>query len=196
MPAAVDALVAGNTNRPRADAQRNFQRLVAAARAAVDEQGLGVTTREIAHRAGVGLGTLYRRVPSLDALVTAILADAIDEMTARAAGALDDPDPWRAFADFAEVFVQLRASSRGLHAALSGGAGLGLDEHVAGLQEALRRLICRAQAAGSIRADLDWPDVLFSLASAIPAVRTLDLAARADQWRRNLAIIITGLRAG
>src|SRR6185312_3834016 len=98
MPAAVDALVAGSTTRPRADAQRNFQRLVTAARAAVDEQGLGVTTREIAHRAGVGLGTLYRRVPSLDALVTAILADAIDELTARAACALDNPDPWRAFA--------------------------------------------------------------------------------------------------
>ena len=68
MPAAVDALVAGSTTRPRADAQRNFQRLVTAARAAVDEQGLGVTTREIAHRAGVGLGTLYRRVPSLAAV--------------------------------------------------------------------------------------------------------------------------------
>ena len=195
MPAAVDALVAGSTTRPRADAQRNFQRLVTAARAAVDEQGLGVTTREIAHRAGVGLGTLYRRVPSLDALVTAILADAIDELTARAACAMDNPDPWRAFADFAEIFVQQRASSRGLHAALSGAVGLGLDEQVAGLQDTLRRLICRAQAAGTIRADVDWPDVVFSLASAIPAARTLDLAARADQWRRNLAIIITGLRA-
>ncbi|HEY1641406.1 MAG TPA: TetR/AcrR family transcriptional regulator [Streptosporangiaceae bacterium] len=195
MPAAVDALVAGSTTRPRADAQRNFQRLVTAARAAVDEQGLGVTTREIAHRAGVGLGTLYRRVPSLDALVTAILADAIDEMTAQAARALDDPDPWRAFADFAEVFVQVRASSRGLHAALSGAAGLGLDEQVARLQEALRALICRAQAAGTIRADVDWPDVVFALATAIPAARTLELAARADQWRRNLSIIITGLRS-
>jgi AcrR family transcriptional regulator len=194
MPAAVEALVAGSSTRPRADAQRNVQRLVAAARAALDEQGLGVTTREIAHRAGVGLGTLYRRVPSLEALLAAILADAIDEMTARAAGALDDPDPWRAFADFAEVFVQLRASSRGLHAALSGAGGLGLEEQVGRLQEVVCRLVCRAQAAGTIRADLDWHDIVFSLAGAIPAAHTLGLAARADQWRHNLAIIITGLR--
>jgi AcrR family transcriptional regulator len=194
MPAAVEALVAGSSTRPRADAQRNVQRLVAAARAALDEQGLGVTTREIARRAGVGLGTLYRRVPSLEALVAAILADAIDEMTARAGCALDDPDPWRAFADYAEVFVQLLASSRGLHAALSGAVGLGLEEQVGRLQEAVRRLICRAQAAGQIRADLDWHDIVFSLASAIPAAHTLGLAARADQWRHNLAIIITGLR--
>lgn len=96
-----------------------FLRLVAAARAALDKQGLDVNTREIAQRAGVGLGTLYRRVPSLEELLRAILVDTIDELTERATLALDDPDLGRGFARFAETFVRLRARSCGLHAAQS-----------------------------------------------------------------------------
>ncbi|WP_218902656.1 TetR/AcrR family transcriptional regulator [Amycolatopsis endophytica] len=69
---------------PRADARRNAGPLVVAARETLDEQGLAITTRDIASRAGVGLGTFCRRLPSPDALLTAILLDTIDEMTARA----------------------------------------------------------------------------------------------------------------
>ena len=82
MTAAVDALLAPGGTPLRADAQRNVERLVAAARAALDEEGIDVTTRDIARRAGVGLGTLYRRIPSLTALLTAILIDTIDEIAA------------------------------------------------------------------------------------------------------------------
>jgi AcrR family transcriptional regulator len=194
MTAAVDALLAHGGARPRADAQRNVERLVAAARSALDEQGLVVTTREIAHRAGVGLGTLYRRVPSLDALLAAILIDTIDEMAERAVRARDDPDPWRAFADFAEAFVQLRASSCGLHAALSGSADRELERHINRLRQAVHRLIRRTQAAHAIRDDIDWRDILFVLATAIPADHTVGLTAKSDQWRRNLSIILDGLR--
>ena len=108
---AVDTLLASGGTRLRADAQRNAERLVAAARAALDEQGLEVTTRDIAQRAGVGLGTLYRRIPSLEALLTAILIDTLTEMTDLARRARQAPDPRTAFVDFAEAYVQLRASS-------------------------------------------------------------------------------------
>src|SRR5215469_12078481 len=117
---AVDDLLAMAGTRPRADAQRNVERLVAAARAALDEQGLDVTTREVARRAGVGLGTLYRRIPSLEALLTAILIDTITEMTELTRRARNGADAWTAFVTFAEAYVQLRASSCALHAALSG----------------------------------------------------------------------------
>ncbi|MGW4397196.1 TetR/AcrR family transcriptional regulator [Amycolatopsis nivea] len=190
---AVAALLA--QDRPRADAQRNVERLVAATREALDELGLAVTTRDIAQRAGVGLGTLYRRVPSLDALLAAILADTIDEMTDRAARVLDSPDPWQGFAEFAESYVQLRASSCGLHDALSGrGERLDLEPRIIRLQRAMRQLVERAQQAGTLRADVDWRDVPFALATAIPPDHTIGLVPDDGQWRRNLRIILDGLR--
>jgi AcrR family transcriptional regulator len=191
MASAVEALLAQGV--PRADARRNAERLVVAAREALDEQGLAITTRDIASRAGVGLGPLYRRLPSLDALLTAILLDTIDEMTDRAHAALDDPDPWRGFAGFAEVFVRLRASSCGLHDALSG-CRLDLEPRLERLRGAMSRLVRRAQEAGVIRDDLDWRDVPFALATAIPADHTIGLRAKDDQWRRNLRVILDGLR--
>jgi AcrR family transcriptional regulator len=196
MQSAVEALLAQGETRPRADARRNVERLIAAARSGLDEQGLAVTTRDIAQRAGVGLGTLYRRVPSLDALLAAILTDTIDEMTDRARRAADDPDPWHGFIEFAEVYVRLRASSCGLHDALSGAADeLDLTARIDRLQQAVRRLVQRAQHAGALRDDLDWRDVPFVLATAIPTDHTIGLEAKADQWRRNLRVILDGLRA-
>jgi AcrR family transcriptional regulator len=192
---AVDDLLARSGASRRSDARRNVERLVAAARAALDEEGLGVTTREVAKRAGVGLGTLYRRVPSLDALLSAILADTIAEMTDQAVRARDDPDPWAGFVRFAETYVQLRAASCGLHAALCGTHDAALDASIDRLRAALRRLVRHAQQAGAVRRDLDWRDVPFALASAIPTDRTIGLQARTDQWRRNLGIILEGLRA-
>jgi AcrR family transcriptional regulator len=195
MRSAVEALLAGGESRPRADAQRNVERLVTAARQALDEQGLAITTREVAQRAGVGLGTLYRRVPSLDALLGAILTDTIDEMTELARRALDAPDPWQGFAEFAEVYARLRASSCGLHDALSGGgARLDLTPRINRLQRAVRQLVQRAQDNHVIRDDLDWRDIPFVLATAIPADHTIGLEARPDQWHRNLRIILNGLR--
>jgi AcrR family transcriptional regulator len=190
---AVDALLAAGGTGRRADARRNTERLVAAAREALDEQGLGVTTRDIAQRAGVGLGTLYRRIPSLQALLTAILIDTITRMTELARQAHDAQDPWTAFVDFAEAYVQLRASSCALHAALSGPAGPDLGEHIDQLRHEIDHLIQHAQAVGAIRDDLDWRDIPFALASAIPADHTIGLTAKPDQWRCNLGIILDGL---
>jgi AcrR family transcriptional regulator len=195
MTQAVDALYAAGGARLRADAQRNAERLVAAARAVLDEKGLDVTTRDVARRAGVGLGTLYRRVPSLDALLAAILIDTINEMTDLAVQARDtQADPWHAFVTFAEAFVQLRASSCGLHAALSGSGDLDLASHITRLRREIHHLIQRAQNAGVIRDDIDWRDIPFVLATAIPADHTIGLIAKPDQWRRNLGIILDGLR--
>jgi AcrR family transcriptional regulator len=194
MNTAVEALLAPHGTTLRADARRNAERLVAAARAALDEIGLQATTRDVAGRAGVGLGTLYRRVPSLDALLAAILVDTVDEMTELAVRARDADDAWTGFAAFAEDFVQLRASSCGLHAALAGGGGPDLEPRVERLREAVRELVRHAQAAGAIRADLDWADVAFVLATGIPPDHTLGMPARPDQWRRNLAVVLDGLR--
>lgn len=194
MNTALDALLAPEGVKLRADARRNVERLVAAARSALDEIGLDVTTRDVARRAGVGLGTLYRRVPSLDALMAAILVDTIDEMTELAVRAREADDAWAGFTAFAEDFVQLRASSCGLHAALGGGGGSAVEPRVERLREAVRELVRHVQDTGAIREEVDWVDVPFALATAIPADHTLGMAARPDQWRRNLKIVLHGLR--
>ena len=195
MPSAVEHLLASAGSGRRADARRNVQRLVAAARAALAEDGLGVTTREVARRAGVGLGTLYRQLPNLDELLSAILFDAIAEMTDQATSALDDADPWEGFAHFAETFVQLRATSCGLHDALSSDYGQAIDTEVARLRQAVGKLVRHAQNAGALRADIDWRDVPFVLASAIPTGHTIGIPAKHDQWKRNLTIILDGMHA-
>ncbi len=195
MPSAVEHLLASAGSGRRADARRNVQRLVAAARAALDEDGLGVTTREVARRAGVGLGTLYRQLPNLDELLSAILFDAIAEMTDQATSALHDPDPWEGFTHFAETFVQLRATSCGLHDALSSDHGQAIDTEVTRLRQAVGKLVRHAQNAGVLRADIDWRDVPFVLASAIPTDHTIGIPAKHDQWKRNLTIILDGMHA-
>ena len=195
MSSAVEDLLARTGSGRRADARRNVQRLVAAARDALDEDGLGVTTREVARRAGVGLGTLYRQIPNLDELVAAILFDAIAEMTDQATHALEDPDPWEGFAHFAETFVQLRATSCGLHDALSSDHDQAIDAEVTRLRQAVGMLVRHAQHAGVLRSDIDWHDVPFVLASAIPADHTIGIPAKQDQWKRNLTIILDGMRA-
>ena len=195
VPTAVEDLLARTGSGRRADARRNVQRLVAAARDALDEQGLAVTTREVARRAGVGLGTLYRQIPNLDELLAAILFDAIAEMTDQARRALQEPDPGKGFADFAETFVQLRAASCGLHDALSADHDRAIDAEVSRLRNAVGELVRHAQQAGALRPDIEWRDVPFVLASAIPADHTIGIPAKHDQWRRNLKIILDGMRA-
>jgi AcrR family transcriptional regulator len=192
---AVEDLLARTGSGRRADARRNGQRLAAATRALLDEDGLGVTTREVARRAGVGLGTLYRQIPNLDELVAAIVFDAIAEMTEQATRALEDPDPWEGFAHFAETFVQLRATSCGLHDALSSDHEQAIDIKVTRLRKAVGKLVRHAQKAGVLRTDIDWRDVPFVLASAIPTDHTIGIAAKPDQWKRNLTIILDGMRA-
>ncbi|MCO5993756.1 TetR/AcrR family transcriptional regulator [Actinoallomurus rhizosphaericola] len=194
---AVDRLLTSETGRaPRADARRNVERLVAAARAAVAEVGVDVTAHEIARRAGVGIGTFYRRVPSREALLAAVLADLLDEMLVIARRAVDDPDPWRGFTGFATAYVRLRAASCGLNAALGGECGLALDPQLARVREHIRLLVGHAKEAGVLREDVTWEDVAFLLASVTTADRTLGLPAGDEQWRRNLRIVLDGLRAG
>ncbi|WP_432865123.1 TetR/AcrR family transcriptional regulator [Microbispora rosea] len=193
---AVAVLLAAEPGRmPRADARRNIERLVEAARAAVAEIGVEVTAHEIARRAGVGIGTFYRRVSSREALLEAVLDEVLAEMTDLAANAAADPDPWRAFETFAAAYVRLRAESCGIREAVGGACGPNLDPVLGEIQEGLRALVERAQKAGMMRADVVWQDVPFLLAAVATGPRTLRLRAGEEQWGRNLRIVLDGLRA-
>ncbi|MBB5117998.1 TetR/AcrR family transcriptional regulator [Streptomyces eurocidicus] len=180
---------------PRADARRNAERLVSAARVAVAEVGVGVSAHEIARRAGVGVGTFYRRVPSLEALLRAVLDEVLDDLLAAADRSLEDPDAWAGFAAFATAYVALRTESCGIAEALGGACGDALADRLSGLGDRLRRLVERAQEAGVVRPDVPWQDVPFLLAAASTNARTLGLRPSDRQWERNLRITLDGLRA-
>jgi AcrR family transcriptional regulator len=183
-------------DRPlRRDAERNRQRILAAARDAFAEGGLAVTLDEIARRAGVGVGTVYRRFPDKEQLIDALFEERIGEMVAFAEAALSGDDAWEGLVTFLEAATAAHADDRGLkEVALSGAHGL---ERVARARELMlpltTRLVRRAQEQGSLRSDLeptDLPLLQLMLGSLSECTRDVD----PEVWRRFLGILTDGLR--
>jgi AcrR family transcriptional regulator len=189
---AVEKMLEGG--HPRADAQRNVERLVAAACAALAEVGTGVTAHEIARRADVGIGTFYRRVESREALVAAVLGELIADAVAAADRLIGAADPWTALSEFAVIFVEMRAANVAVSEAVVGQCGFAPEDALAELRERFRVLVERAQEAGAVRTDIAWQDVPFLLASVATGTTTLGLRATRQQWERNLRVILDGLR--
>jgi len=179
----------------RRDAQRNRDRILAATRAAFQERGLDVGVDEIARRAGVGMGTLYRHFPTKDALIDAIVDARFAELTEAAERGLEAPDAWDGFEAFLVAAVELQAVDRGFKDAL---ATRGPDEpRVKAARRkfhaVLERLVERGRAEGVLRDDLAPEDVTVLLwATGRIVERTADAAP--GQPRRFLAMHLDGLR--
>ncbi len=179
------------SRRLRADAIRNRDAILAAARETFAEYGLGASLEEIAARARVGIATLYRRFPSRQQLVAAALVDKVATYADAAQAALAIDDPWTGFCGYVEAICELQAGDRGLADLLS--MNLPADGQV----EQLRRtahdhtitLIERAKAAGKLRADFVGEDLLILLIANAAIVHvTRDQAQRAS--RRLVALAI------
>jgi AcrR family transcriptional regulator len=184
-------------DRPlRRDAERNRQRILEAAHEAFAEDGLAVTLDEIAQRAGVGVGTVYRRFPDKERLIDALFEDQINAFVARAEECLGYEDAWVGLLAFLEGATEAHACDRGFkEIALSGYHGLERCERARALMLPLvSRLVERAQAAGSLRQDVaptDLPLLQLMLGSLSECTRDVD----PDLWRRYLGIVTDGLRA-
>jgi AcrR family transcriptional regulator len=151
------------TTRPkRADARRNYEKVLVAARAAFAEGGESTALEEIARRAGVGIGTLYRHFPNRQALLEALYVDEVEEMC-RSAAELDGADPWEALNAWFERFIAYLATKRALaHELLN---YLDQDAQLfqvcrASLFEAGEPLLKRAQEAGVVRPDVSIAEVI------------------------------------
>jgi AcrR family transcriptional regulator len=180
----------------RADAARNRARLIEAARELFAERGLAVSMDEIARRAGVGVGTAYRRFATREALIEALFEDRIEQVIANAEHAVADPDPWRGLTTMLEHSIEMQAADRGLKELLFSPAEL--RERVAGVRARMvplvERVFERAREAGALREDvtaLDLPAINFMLGAA--ADLGGDVAP--DLWRRYVALLLDGLRA-
>ena len=179
----------------RADAERNRRRILDAARLTFAERGLDVPVDAIAEAAGVGVATVYRRFPSKEDLLGAILEDRVEALLARFPALAQIEDPWEAFVAAAEAFAGAIAVDRGFFQ-LFALADRPLPGEAAKrrLVESLAPFLSRAQAAGAVREDLVILDVtaLCSVAARMPTWR---LAREPELWRRYLAIVLDGLRA-
>jgi AcrR family transcriptional regulator len=186
---------AGSQRRPRKDAERNRRRLLEAAREAFAAQGLDVGVDEIARRAGVGMGTLYRHFATKTALIDAIVNERFDELADIAREAVTDEDPWRGFSHFMIAGVELQVGDRGFKDALSGRipAESAIGDARRRLEPCVRALIERAQKSGDLRPDLQFEDVaVLFWATARIVESTGDIAP--EHWRRFLSLSLDGLR--
>jgi AcrR family transcriptional regulator len=176
----------------RADARRNLDRILEAAACAFAELGPDVTIDEIARRAGVGHGTVFRRFPTKDGLRAAVLRVRLEEILVRANELLEEPDPGKAF----EEFVWVAAHSCHRDRFLFEGVEKCMFKEVSTLKEELHgvgdKLIRRARRAGAIRRGLDSRDIGALVGAAIQAAQH---AERDEDWQRYIQVVLDGLRA-
>ncbi|GAA4930950.1 AcrR family transcriptional regulator [Nonomuraea thailandensis] len=169
----------------RADAERNRERILAAARRLYARHGLGVSMACVAREAGVGKATLSRRFATREELINAVFADRMDAYAAATAQALADPDPWHGFTGYVEAVCAMQAADRGFAdvLAMTFPAAKALEARRAEAYHGFLELIARAKATGRLRADFAAEDlVILLMANAGVIAATADAAP--DTWRR------------
>ena len=180
------------SRRPmRADASRNYDKLIEAARSAFADNGADASLEAIARAAGVGIGTLYRRFPSRQDLLEAVYVEEVETLC-RSAEGLDDLPPWDALVDWLHRFVGYVATKRALSTELMATVGMESDVfrkcHDA-IRQAGEPLLERAQQAKVVRPDTDFLD-LIRMVCGITMIKSAD----AEQIDRILSLALDGLR--
>jgi AcrR family transcriptional regulator len=180
----------------RADARRNRDAVLAAARKRLGKSGLEGRVEDVARTAGVGVGTVYRHFPTKDHLIAALVADRFERLAEQAEEALAEDDPWEAFCELMRRSAELQVHDRALSQFLSSQPLLAQQEAVrSGLADLTATLIAKAQHAGMMRKDAvveDVPTLICGL-GAVTAGATPTLPGL--NWERYVGIMLDGLRA-
>lgn len=180
----------------RADARRNHDRLLCEARASFAAQGTDASLEDIARRAGVGIGTLYRHFPNRQALMNAVFQEALTALLARSRELAQADQPCTALVEWLGAIVTHAGEYRGLARALmsaSGDESSALTSCHVPLRQAGARLLVRAQTSGSVRTDVSIDDLLqLTNAIALAAEQTPTDPALAD---RLLRLTLRGVKA-
>lgn len=172
----------------RADARRNFDALLAAAREAFAEHGTQASLEDIARRAGVGIGTLYRNFPTRQDLFASVYLDEIDELCA-SAGKVADLPPWEALAAWLRRLANYAGTKRAVQEALNRDSGI-IGSGRASIYAAGQPLFDRARQAGEVRDDVTFDDVV-RMIIGVTGGCFLDK----DQRERVLGMVLDGVRA-
>jgi AcrR family transcriptional regulator len=191
--ATVDRVDEDEAVRPmRADAKRNYERLVTAARTVFAQEGGGASMESIAKEAGVGVGTLYRHFPKRIDVVEAVYREDVDELITVAETVVTELEPWPALVAWLEAFVRYAIGKKRflneLHEAFEKNPELRVASRER-IEGALGIVLDRAQAAGVVRTDIDAPDLMQLLGSMCMSVTLTP-----EQSTRLLVMIEDGLR--
>ncbi|MBV8087788.1 MAG: TetR/AcrR family transcriptional regulator [Chloroflexi bacterium] len=163
--------------RERSDAQRNRASILAAAREALERDGLNFQIDDIARAAGVGTGTIYRNFPTKQALAEAVLIDGIERRTEEVRAAAESNDPAAALFGFVAGMIERSCANKGLYEVL---AAAGIDVHAAkagasaDLWVAAETLLAKAQQAGGVRTDMTIGDLMALLTGTCQAASAYD----------------------
>src|ERR1700728_1907789 len=178
----------------RKDAERNRRRLLAAAREVFRDRGVAATLNDVAHHAGLGVGTVYRHFANKEELIDALFDDMVTTVDGYVQEAAEEPDAWLGLTRALQQVCEVQAFDRGLREVMLG-TGRGperqrqMRDRVAPTVDAI---VARAQQQGTLRADVvpaDFP-ILQLMVGAVS-----DHTGQPGLWRRYLAIIVDGLRA-
>jgi AcrR family transcriptional regulator len=180
----------------RADARRNRELVIEAARERFGKCGLDCQIEDVARTAGVGVGTVYRHFPNKEALLDALIDDRFERIAEKAEESLTRDDPWEAFCDLMRWSAAYQADDRALSELLSQRPASGRRSAAkAGLVETTEKLIRKAQRSGQMRKDVvieDVPTILCGLGGVVGAHEE---SMPALNWERFLAIMLDGMRA-
>ena len=179
----------------RKDAARNWDRIVAVARELVDE-GTPLQLNDVARRAGLGVGTVYRHFPNPEALLETVAAPCLEALVAHGEEALADADPWRALAGFLARTVEAQVTEAALTAVTAAPADtlLRTTELKQSLWSAGRTLLGRARESGVVRSDLADDDLVPLMCGVAYAAQVHGDGDRVATAHRYLATLLEGLR--
>lgn len=179
--------------RLRCDAARNLERILAAAQDLVADNGFSFTVESVAERAGVGIGTVYRRFPTKEALIEAVVRPVFDQGLAIAEEAASYEPAQDGLERYLRGVAEFHASHRfPLRQLWAAPGGRSLREQV---QPIVAGLLQAAQDGGRVRADLDYQDVVLSIWTVTGLIDTTSQVAP-TLWRRHLDLLIDGMRPG
>jgi AcrR family transcriptional regulator len=174
----------------RADARRNYGRVIRAARACMAREGLDAQMEDIARRAGVGVGTVYRHFRNKDELVEALAQDRFERLEEAAREALRQDDPWGSFESFMRAAAHIQSDDRALSEVLtSRPETMGRAAERVGILDLVGQILGRAQAAGVVRKDADPRDVPMLMCALAGTFR--NPMSNTDRY---IGIVLDGLR--
>jgi AcrR family transcriptional regulator len=179
----------------RADARRNRQAVIAAAKKLFADQGLDAQMPDVAKAAKVGVGTVYRHFPTKDDLIAALVAERFRRLAEKARECLEMRDEWEGLADFIRFSAQIQADDRGLCEVMgSRPEVMDAAARAAGLRDLCERLVEQAQRSGELRRDLTWEDIPM-IACGLGRITQATAGPATGRWPRLVEIILDGLRA-
>jgi AcrR family transcriptional regulator len=179
----------------RADARRNRERIIVAARQVFGEKGEEAQMDDVARQAGVGVGTVYRHFPSKEVLMGELVKQKFEAITERTREALEQDDAWEAFCELLRRSAEIMAEDAALQDTLrrTGAAYEYAEAERLKLEEVADELIARAQRQGEMREDFRASELGMLMGGVCASMSAP--AGAPDDWRRHLEILLDGLRA-